>query len=140
MQVSSRRAGLLAVLAAILVAFLPQPGGAQGQLSSIQARAIQAFQDAAAVAEAIEKARSNGHYQDASESDAPVAIMLSESCGVAGCYYSYLVSQLLSQGSVINTQATSVSAVVKISPRGKPEVTLVDLTGSGKGRKSVQSK
>jgi hypothetical protein len=92
------------------------------------------------VAEAIEKARSKGHFQDASESDAPVAIVLSESCGVAGCYYSYLVSQLLSQGNVVNTQATSVSAVVNVSPRGKPEVTLVDLTGSGKGRKPSQSR
>jgi hypothetical protein len=88
MHQSLRRLSSLAVLVVICAAFLPHPRGALAQVPSVQARAIQAFQDSPEVAKAIAHARSRGHYQDAAEGDAPVAIMLSESCGVAGCYYS----------------------------------------------------
>ncbi len=126
MQAPSRWFGLPWVLLVVLVAFLPHGDDAEAGSLSVQARAIQAFQDSAQVLQAIDKARSRPGYQTVQQA-APVAVMLSESCGVAGCYYAYFVSQLLSPGEVVNAQSTSVSAVVKISPARHATVSLVNL-------------
>jgi hypothetical protein len=133
MDASFQRPVRLLAFLSFLAAGLALPQAAVAQVEPARSLAIQAFQDSADVTEAIAKIKARRVFSGVSEDGDPAAVQLSESCGAAGCYYSFLVTQLLSPRPTVNPQATSVSAVVRVSPRGGAGVTLMNLTGTRQG-------
>jgi hypothetical protein len=133
MDASFQRPIRLLAFLVILTAGLALPQAAAAQVEPARSLAIQAFQDSADVSEAIAKIKARPVFSGVAEGGDPVAVQLSESCGFAGCYYSFLVTQLLSPRPVVNPQATSVSAVVKVSPQRSARVTLMNLTETRQG-------
>jgi hypothetical protein len=124
MEASFWRAGVVVSFVAIFAAGLALPNATLAQAQKAEDRAIQAFLDSPEVASKTASMKARANYEDRE----PVAVQLSESCGAAGCYYDFLVNLLLSPRGEINPQAHSISAMVKVSPRGGATVTLINLT------------
>jgi hypothetical protein len=124
MDASFRRPGVVLSFVAIFTAGLALPKAAIAQAQRAEYWAIQAFLDSPEAASKTASMKARANYEDRE----PVAVQLSESCGAAGCYYDFLVNLLLSPLAEINPQAHSISAVVKVSPRGGATVTLINLT------------
>src|SRR6266581_4900596 len=83
---------------------------------------LHAYMEAPDVATAIENYRKHGYADRSARS-----MLVSTSCGVAGCSYEYLVVHLFSYGGT-NLQDRSILARVRGTTFGGPRVEVVELT------------